>query len=156
VILGLIISIFAYWPLIVKLREAAKSLSQLQSELFSQRVAIDALENLGAKGEMIQQDEVPLAIVELTEKGRELGLNFSSISPGQLQQTTQPSISKLPISFMIESEYENLGQLLIYVEDFFHSIAEVESISIHPSKKSLPKLTVELLLNLYVETEDEA
>jgi Tfp pilus assembly protein PilO len=105
---------------------------------------------------MIKQDEVPLAIVDLTEKGRDFGLNFSSISPMGLQQTTQPGIHKLPISFTIESGYKNLGQLLVYIEELPRSVAEVESISIHPSKDSFSKLSVELVLNLYVEMENEA
>ncbi len=155
VLLGLIILIFAYWPLITRLHKAANSLGQLQSELLSQRAAIAAVRDLSAKCEIIEQNEVPTAIVELTEKGRGLGLNFSSISPRDLQQTAQPRIGKLPISFTIESEYKNLGQLLIYIEEFFHSIAEIDSISIHPGKDSLPRLNVELVLNLYVETEDE-
>jgi Tfp pilus assembly protein PilO len=155
VFFGLIILILAYWPLIIKLHQAAKSLWQLQSELLSQRSAIAVAEDLGTRGEIIPQNEVPQAIVEITEKGRELGLDFSSISPRALQQTAQPDIGKLPISFVIESEYKNLGQLLIYIEEHFHSVAEVESISIHPSKSSLPKLSVELVLNLYVETENE-
>ncbi len=155
VLSGLIVLIFAYWPLIIKLCDAANSLGRLQSELLSQREAIAAVKDLSAKGGIIQQNEVPLAIVELTEKGRDLGLNFSSISPRGLQQTAQPGVGKLPISFMIESEYKNLGQLLIYVEEFFQSISEVESISIYPGKGSSSKLNVELVLNLYVETEDE-
>jgi len=102
----------------------------------------------------MQRNEIPLAIAELTEKGRELGLNFSSISPGELQETTQASIRKLPISFTIESEYKNVGQFLAYVEGFSRSIAEVESLSIRPRENNLPKLSVELVLNLYVEIEN--
>ncbi len=99
----------------------------------------------------MQRNEVPPAIAELTEKGRDLGLNFSSISPRQLQETTQASVWKLPINFTIESEYKNVGQFLAYVEGFSRTIVEVESLSIRPRKNNLPKLSVELVLNLYVE-----
>ncbi|MFB0525778.1 MAG: type 4a pilus biogenesis protein PilO, partial [Phycisphaerae bacterium] len=126
-------------------------------ELLSQHAAIAASENSEEKGQiqMMQRNGIPLAIAELTEKGRVLGLNFSSISPSQLQETIQASVRKLPINFTIESEYKDIGQFLAYVEGFSRSIAEVESLSIRPRENNLPKLNVELALNLYVEIENE-
>ncbi len=148
---GLIILIFAYRPLMIKLHDAANKLNEVETKLLNQRGAIVASENSDVKGQMMQRNEVPLAIAELTEKGRDLGLNFSSISPSQLQETTQAGIRKLPINFTIESEYKNVGQFLAYVEGFSRTIAEVESLSIRPRESNLPKLSVELVLNLYVE-----
>ncbi len=155
VLFGLIILIFVYIPLMIKLHNAANKLHEVQTELLNQHSAIAALEKLNTKGQMIQRNEVSLAIAELTEKGRGLGLNFSSISPRQLQKTTQAGIRKLPISFTIESEYKNVGQFLAYVEGFSRSIAEVESLSIRPRENNLSKLSAELVLNLYVEIENE-
>jgi len=151
---GLIILIFAYRPLMVKLHDAANRLHEVETKLLNQRGAITASEKSDVKGQMMRRNEVPLAIAELTEKGRDLGLDFSSISPRDLQETTQAGIRKLPISFTIESEYKNVGQFLTYVEGFSRSIAEVESLSIRPGENNLPKLSVELVLNLYLEIEN--
>jgi len=153
VLSGLIALIFAYRPLMIKLHNAADRLREVETQLFNQRDAIAALEKSDVKGQMIQRNEVPQAIAELTEKGREFGFNFSSILPSQLQQTTQDGIRRLPINFTIESEYKNVGLFLAYVEGFSRSIAEVESLSIRPGENNLPKLSVELVLNLYVEVE---
>jgi len=155
VLLGLIILIFAYQPLMVKLHDASNKLQELETELLNQRSAIAALEKPGVTGKIIQQNEVPLAIDELTEKGKDLGLHFSSISPSELQQTTQADIWKLPISFTIESEYKNVGQFLDYIEGASPIIAEAERLSIRPRGDNLSKLSVELALNLYVERKDE-
>ncbi|MCK4790293.1 MAG: type 4a pilus biogenesis protein PilO [Desulfobacteraceae bacterium] len=150
VLSGLIILIFAYRPLMNKLHDAANRLNEVETKLLNQRGAIAASENSDVKGRIMQRNEVPLAIAELTEKGRELGLNFSSISPRELQETTQASVRKLPINFTIESEYKDIGQFLAYVEGFSRSIVEIESLSIRPRENNLPKLSVELALNLYV------
>ncbi len=151
VLSGLIILIFVYRPLMNKLHNAANRLHEVETKVLNQRSAIAASKKSDVKGGMIQRNEVPLAIAELTEKGRKLGLNFTSISPKQLQETTQASIRKLPISFTIESEYKNVGQFLAYVEEFSRTIAEVKSLSIRPRENNPPKLSVELVLNLYVE-----
>ncbi len=151
VLSGLIILIFVYRPLMNKLHNAANRLHEVETKVLNQRGAIAASKKSDVKGEMMQRNEVPLAIAELTEKGRDLGLDFSSILPGELQETTQSGIRKLPISFTIESEYKNVGQFLAYVEEFSRTIAEVKSLSIRPRENNLPKLSVELVLNLYVE-----
>ena len=155
VLSGLIILIFAYRPLIAKLHDASNKLQEVETELLNQRSAIAASEAFDVKGQIIQQNDVPLAIDELTEKGRELGLYFSSISPSELQQTTQANIWKLPIKFTIESEYKNVGQFLDYTEGASHSIAEAESLSLRTEGDDLSKLSAELALNLYVERKNE-
>jgi len=148
---ALIILLFAYCPLMSKLSTAANRLGEVQAELLNQQTAITASDNSNVKGQLIRQDGLSLAIAELTEKGRSLGLQFSSISQRPLQETSQAGIQKLPINFTIESEYKNVGMFLTYIEDTSGSITEVESLAIRPSEENPSKLSVELLLNLYVE-----
>jgi len=152
---GLVILLFTYWPLMSKLSNSANRLDEVQAELLNHRSAIAALDNSNLTANIIRQNDLSLAFAELTEKGRSLGLQFSSIAQQTLQETTQASIAKLPISFTIESEYKNLGQFLAYVEGFSRTIVEVESLLMRARKKNLPELSVELLLNLYVEIENE-
>ena len=154
-IFGAIILIFVYWPLISKLDMASKNLNELQSELLNHHGTIASLGNLRANSKVMRQNEVPPAIAELTEKGRSLGLHFSSISPGQLQETEQAGIQKSPISFAIESEYRSLGQFLEYIEELPCGVMEIKSISLHSGKENSSKLTTELVLDLYVEVENE-
>ncbi len=148
---GVVILLFAYCPLMSKLSTAANRLGEVQAELLNQQTAIAALDNSNTKGDLIRQDALSLAIAELTEKGRSLGLQFSSISQRPLQETTQAGIQKLPINFTIESEYKNVGMFLTYIEDTSGSITEIESLSLCPSENDSVKLNVKLVLNLYVE-----
>ncbi len=117
----------------------------------NQQSTIAALDNSNVKSRLIQQNDISLAITDLTEKGRSLGLQFSSIAQQPLRETTQAGIAKLPISFTIESEYKTVGQFLAYIEDLSGGITEVESLSIRPRKENPSKLSVKLVLNLYVE-----
>jgi Tfp pilus assembly protein PilO len=155
VLLSLIVLIFAYQPLMAKLHNASNRLEGLETELLNQRSAIDALKRADVTGKIIRQSEIPLAMDELTEKARELGLQLSVISPSQLQQTTHAGIWKLPVSFTLKSKYENVGQFLDYIKGSSRIIAEPDSLSIHPQEDDLSKLDVELVLNLYVERKNE-
>ena len=145
-----VILLFAYWPLMSKLYNSASRLDEAQAELLNQQSAIAALDNSNVKGELIRQDDISLAIAELTEKGRSLRLQFSSIAQQPLQETTQAGIAKLPIGFTIESEYKTVGQFLAHIEDSPCGITKVESLSIRPKEEDPSKLSVELVLNLYV------
>ena len=60
----------------IKLHNAANRLHEVETKVLNQRGAIAASKKSDVKGEMMQRNEVPLAIAELTEKGRDLGLNF--------------------------------------------------------------------------------
>jgi Tfp pilus assembly protein PilO len=150
---GLIILIFAYEPSMIKLHDAANRLREVQIELLNQRNTIASSERSDVRGEIMQQNEVPLAIAELSEKGRELGLDFGSISPGDLQQTTQAGVGILPIAFAIESRYQDVGKFLVYAEKYSSSIVVVESF-ICAKEKASSELGVDLVLNLYVDIED--
>ncbi len=151
----LIFIIFGHKPLIDKLKDASNRLQEVETELLEQHRAIAALKKIDMKDKVIQQNEIPLAIDELIEKGREFGLQFRSISPSPLRKTAQPCIWMLPVSFVIESGYKNLGQFLDYIETSSRNIAVAESLSINPKGENLSRLSVGLVINLYVERKNE-
>jgi Tfp pilus assembly protein PilO len=146
-----IILVFVYWPLAVEISQTTSTLRGLQSELLNQHCTIAALQDARVKSKVIRQYEVPPAIAVLAEKGRSLGLVFRSISPGEVQETDQPSIGRTPINLTIESEYRNIGQFLEYLEELPCGVMEIQNVSISTNEGSLPILNMELMLDLYVE-----
>lgn len=152
--LVILIFIFIYQPLAGKLRNANRELLGLEAQLLSQRNKVTVLKNLDLKGKLMQQKDVSSAINDITEMGRTLDIKFISITPQEPQRLKQVDFKELPINFKIESEYKNLGQFLAYLEEFPLTIVEVKTFSIRLNEKTLPKLNVDLLLNLYMEAED--
>lgn len=148
---GLIILLFAYWPLMNKLNNAANSLDDIHAKLLNYQCAIAALDNSNVKNRLISQNVISMTITELTEKARSLGLQFSSIAQQSPQKTSQEGIMMLPISLTIESEYKTVGQFMAYIEDSSCGIIEVKYLSIRLKKGNLSKLSAKLILNLYVE-----
>ncbi len=153
-LLFIIISIFVYRPLGIKIQDADRRLNTLTAQLASQRDKVSALKKLGLKRRLMQQKDVSLAIDEITKKGRVLDLKFISITPAKLQKSTQAGFKELPINFEIESGYQSLGKFLTYLEEFPLTIIQIKGLTIRPREETLPNLDVELLLNLYMEAED--
>jgi Tfp pilus assembly protein PilO len=139
----------------VKMSDADRELEGLNARLLGQRANIAALKDLKLKGRLMQQKDISFVINEITEKGGALGLEFISITPGELQETEQPSLKVLPISFKIESEYEGLGEFLVYLEEFPHTLTEVRDLTIRPEEENKAELSTGLLVNLYMEAEGQ-
>ena len=142
---------FSYMPLVVKLYRSATRLNELEAELLTQRGVVATSDKSATKVEVMPRNEVPLAIAELTAKGRDIGLSFSSIAAQRLRETSSSDSRRQPVTFAVKSEYRNLGEFLAYVEEFPRTIVEVESLSICPGEDNPPELNVGLVLDLYVE-----
>ncbi|UCB57585.1 MAG: type 4a pilus biogenesis protein PilO [Candidatus Omnitrophota bacterium] len=155
VLLPIAILIFIYTPLRARIRNADSQLDTLTTELANQRSKADALKKLILTGRLMKQSEVSSALNEITEQGRAFGLKFISITPYKLERSTEVHARHLPISFIIESEYEGLGQFLAYLEEFPLAITELRGLNVRPGEKRRFNLNTELLVYLYMEAEDE-
>ncbi len=154
--LGLIIFLLllVYRPLAINLHQTRLELQGLQAKLFNYRENADALKGLELTGRLMHQNELSFAIDEITEKGRGLGLNFTSIAPGQLQQELRGNFKLLPIAFGIEASYQSLGEFLSYLEELPRTMAEINSMAIRPKNDTSGNLSVELAVKLYMETDN--
>lgn len=142
---------FSYLPLATKLYRAATRLGELEAELQTQRGVVAISDKSDTKIEVMPRNEVPLAIAELTTKGRNLGLSFIFIASEKLRETSRSESRRQSVTFVVESEYRSLGEFLAYVEEFPRTIVDVESLSIRPTGDDPSELNVGLVLNLYVE-----
>jgi Tfp pilus assembly protein PilO len=154
VVLAIFVFIIFYRPMMVKMGDAQRQMLVVEGQLFDQRGNVAVLKNLKLKGRLMRQGETSFVINEITEKGGELGLEFISITPGELRKTEQGSLKMLPISFKIESGYKGLGEFLVYLEEFSRTLTEVKELAVWMEEEVAPELSVRLLVNLYMEADD--
>ena len=148
-LLFIFLFVFGYRPLVKKLDHSDQRLRDLKEQLSAEQDKAVIVKKLSFKGKLMPQKEAALAIDAITEKGKELGLKFIAITPQQ--KRTEGDLQLLPITFQIESTYNNLGEFLLYLEDFGRTLAAVEDLSISVGEGILPKLKAMLLVNLYME-----
>lgn len=153
-LLLIFVAIFLYRPLAIKLRRAQEKANSLQAQLLIQRETFSILKDLDLEVKIMQQKEISSVIDDITAEGRALGLNFISITPRQTAKLAQNDFQLLPIVFKIECTYQDLGRFLVYLEGFTLGIAEIDSLTIRPKEKVLPKLDLDLVANFYLEEEN--
>ena len=149
IILFLGLYIFLYNPLINKLRSEGGECNRIETELLQARKAIDSLEAIDKKKMLIAEKDIPLAMEELTTQGKLKGINFVSMTPGQIEEP-KTAYKILPIEMEIESTYKSLGIFLGLLGDLEKSLVTVGSFGIKADGKTSPKRKTKLVVNMYL------
>ena len=149
IILFLGLYILLYNPLIVKLRAEGGECNRIETELLQARKAIDALEAIDKKKMLIAEEDIPLAIGELTSQGKLKGINFISMTPGQIEEP-KTAYRVLPIEMEIESTYKGLGIFLGLLDDLEKSLVTVGSFDIKADGKISSRRKAKLVVNMYL------
>ena len=98
---------------------------------------------------------------ELTKRGKELNIEFISITPKPVTiprqspaATSKLKCKILPIEIKMKATYRNLAEYLNILENLERNFATVSSFQIRKDEKIFPKLNVNLLIYTYI-VEDE-
>ncbi len=100
---------------------------------------------------------------ELTKKGRQLNIDFVSISPlseEPLSQLQQDAVSMLkckvlPISISMRATYKSLGEYFGLIDNLESSFATVSEFRVTKDERTFPKLIVDMKVYTYVLEEAE-
>lgn len=95
---------------------------------------------------------------ELTKRGKQLNIDFVSITPQQLQRDTTiaPDCEVLPISINMKATYKSLGEYLGQIENLQSSFATVSDFQVAKDERTYPKLAVTMRINTYILKKDES
>lgn len=148
--------LFLYRPLISKCRQAGLECRGIEREVLLAREAITSFlnQNISEK-HLISEEDVSLAIDELTKQGRSKGINFVSITPEQIKKAENYPCKVLPIEMKTESTYKELGIFLGSLDDLEKSLITVRNFSLTSDKKDPSKVETKLVINMYLSAQDE-
>jgi len=95
---------------------------------------------------------------ELTKRGKQLNIDFISITPQQLQRdtTVAPDCEVLPININMKATYRSLGEYLGQIENLQSSFATVSEFQVTKDERTYPKLVVNMRINTYILKKDES
>lgn len=144
--------IFLYLPLAGTIRKKSLEWDSLKSQLNTAQINLQAIQKNGAGKKLIRQQEASGVLDTITQEGRNLCLNFKSINQKEIRNI-ENKYAILSVEMEIEGGYEELGRFFGVLEDIENSIVTIESFKIWRDEKILPKISVSLLLNLYL-TQD--
>ena len=120
---------FIYGPFVKELNAARKSYQALTKELSWARQVTSSGQMPEIKEGPVSTADISLAIDELTKDGKRQGIDFISITPGQIRPKDEV-YQIVPLEIESESTYEDLGTFLGSLDELAKSMVVVESLSI--------------------------
>jgi Tfp pilus assembly protein PilO len=146
VILCLILLIcFIYLPLVKEVRKENREWNNFKKQLGIAQVNLQDFGAGGAHKRLISPQEVPAVIEGLAKEGRDLQINFNSITQKEIKYMADDS-AVLPVQIEMEGRYEQLGSFFGILNSGNNSIVTVDSFEIRGRSASL-------LVNIYLARE---
>jgi len=138
-------------PLWSKAGDVSREAKALNDELIVIREALAQGGDFHKDRHPLSRGEISMAINEIMEVGAKLDIDFFSTSPQQIQKSEGSKYPVLPINLEIQSSYENFGMFLGALENFDKSIVTVRQFEITRKPMILPKIYVELVVDIHLK-----
>ena len=148
-ILAIVLYIFIYAPLMGRLSKSGRDCRAIEENVVDVRHII----NSGAKGGrdriLPSEERVAEAMNELTEKGKEEGVNFIFISPRDIETIPELKYKVQPVNMRLKSGYKQLGTFLGALDEFEKGLLRVRSFAIKPEDDDSGLIT-DLVVDIYL------
>ncbi|MBL7068366.1 MAG: type 4a pilus biogenesis protein PilO [Candidatus Omnitrophica bacterium] len=151
------IYLFLYKPLVIDLKKAYRESRNWEIKVLDARGFIESVKITRAKSTVLAEEDISLAIDELTRFGRLKNVNYISMTPKEGRKKKHLHYQILPIEIETESTYEDLGEFLGSLDELEHSLITVDSFRITPHKAKeisdegdLSNIKSKLVINMYL------
>jgi Tfp pilus assembly protein PilO len=138
-----------YAPLIRKLKAGSLENKALEKYLEDARYAIEQTELNQEERALITEDEVSLAIAELTQYGKLKGISFISIKPGEIISETGGQYKILPLEIIMSVSEQKFAVFLGSLANLQKSVIKVKSFDAALNTENENKLKVNMVLYIY-------
>lgn len=147
-IIAFIFYLILYRPLVRQLKLKSNETKAQEAELLKAQNIVTSMKTIGSRPELVSEDNLSIAIDELTKQGKLHNINFVSIMPGELIRETVYAI--LPIEMVLESGYLEFGGFLGSLDELEKSVVKVNEFEVSPQGDEPSKLNTKLMLNMYI------
>jgi len=139
-------------PLINELKIARAGCSTVEAETIRVRAALATLGTEDVKKVTVAEEDVAIAIHELTVTGKLKGIDFVSITPGRTEKQGH-SHEVLPLEIEAESTCRALGEFFGLLDELKDGLVTLRSFDIVADAKDPGKLKAKFVVNLHLSGE---
>jgi hypothetical protein len=139
-----------YAPLIKKLKASHEECVLREKEVLDARGRIKSAGQIPVEKALVTEDDIALAIDELTEHGRSMGINFISLKPGEITDAKEPQYKVLPIDMEIESKDQQFSDFLGELDGLRRSLIKVKSFDLTLGKEGRPGVNARVAVDMYL------
>lgn len=133
-----------------------KDLKTRSSEYASESNRLnDALADIRSAGKdadgivLMTEKDMPRMIEELTQYGKDLGVTFQSMKPGEVIKQADHHYSILPIDMEIEAKDKQCAAFLGLLDSLKKTLIRLRSFDISPDRTDRTRLNARIVVDLY-------
>lgn len=150
VIVGFGLYLFLYGPLITRLKTAHLECKTLELDTLQAQSKTISLKTTDVRKGLLAEEDISLAIDELTRQGKLKDINFISMTPKEIKESEDFLFKILPIKTEIESTYKGIGRFLGSLEGLEKSLVVVRDFNITPDEGNPIMLKTKLTVDMYL------
>ncbi len=152
VVLAAVIGIFFifYIPLIKKSRVVYAQCKSIEDKARKTKNVIKFASVISSRRVLMTEEDVSYATDELTRLGKQKGVDFISIRPGEIEKEKGEEYKILPVELQLESTYKQMGMFLGSLDDVEKSLIMVKTFSVVPDPENTSKLITDLVVDVYL------
>jgi hypothetical protein len=139
-----------FYPAVKEFNKKSRECKAVEAQLLETRNNLASLKELEVKKILITEKEIPLAIAELINYGKLIGIDYISITSQPIIDTGDPQYRVLYIDLDIESSYKEIIEFISMFGKFKNSLVTPGNFSIIPDDLKPEGLKVKMVINMFV------
>lgn len=151
--LALLVYFAVYGPLIRQLNSKNAECKAIESGVLYARHIIESSDKAGGARMLIAEKDVSLAINELTNYGKNIGVNFVSILPKEKAPGKDARYNVFPIEMEIEAPDEEFSIFLGSLDIIEKALIKVKSFDITPDPADRMRVKAKVVVDMYLSGE---
>jgi len=151
VVVAVLSVVFFYLPAINSSNKILFETEKLKKDILIAKDFTESQNKAQRKGRLISQQEIALAMDEITRAGEVQNINFVSIEPLEIEEGVNSKYHRLPIELKLVSHYKEIGQYMEALGQLNESIVSISSFIIDRDEDILPLVKTKMLVEVYIE-----
>lgn len=146
----------ALWqPMLRKIFVTEQTARKFDKEIIYIHKLIRNPDNRLAPGMLAEEQDVTNIVNDMVEKGKNLGISFSSISFKDIKEVKGLPFRCMPVAIEMESNYKAIVSFLDILAQFPQNAVHIDSFKI-TRQKAPPQVKSECLFKIYLEGKSHA
>lgn len=152
----LIIYMVVYKPLINKLKMSYGECKLCEDQAADARGVIEIAGKISGDRILVSEKDTLFAMDELTKHGKEMGVNFVSMKPGNVIDDNTSKYKILPIDMEIEAPDEKALNFIGSLDDLKKAVIKVKSFDVVPDEHDRTRVKAKLTVDMYLSKREYA
>jgi len=152
----LLVYLMLFAPLMQRLGIKYQECRVCENEAIYARNTIKDAGRLYGDRVLMTEKEVSVAIDELAKHGKDIGINFISMTPREIVQEKGAKYKMLPVEMEIEAEDQKFSEFLGSLDELKLALIKVKSFDIIPNPEDRTRLKAVLVVDMYLSGQEYA